>query len=69
MPLTVSQRREHWTCGYDGWVCDGCGDENEDELVMWTTGRKTRRDPNGERVVCLCSACADRIPHGVLVDQ
>ena len=69
MHLTAKARRAHWCSGGDGWVCDACGDDNEEGLCMRTTGRVTRSDPMGKRVVCLCYVCIDRILHGVFVDQ
>lgn len=68
--LTVPQRRTHWGTGDDnGWVCDGCGCDQEEALCMWETGRVTRSDPKGEKVVCLCDRCEERHPHGTFVDQ
>lgn len=68
MPLSVAERRAHWT-QHAGWVCDACGCEQEEGLCLWETGRRTRSDPRGERVVCLCCECRERVPHGVLADQ
>ena len=71
--LGVQMRRTHWFMvekeKASGWVCDGCGEQNEEALVMWTTGRVLRSDPEGARVVCLCDVCSARIPHGRFVDQ
>ena len=69
MRLNVFRRRMHWENEEDGWVCDGCGCDNEELLCMWQTGRVTRSDPNGEKIVCLCCDCGERIPHGAFVDQ
>lgn len=69
--LTVSERRRHWdrveTGEAQGWVCDACGDANEEALVLWETGRVTRHTRRA--VVCLCDVCEVRIPHGPFVDQ
>ena len=65
--LSVQQRR---ALGEDdGWVCDSCGDTWEECLVTWATGRCTRSDPNGDKVVILCDLCAEKVPHGQFVDQ
>jgi hypothetical protein len=64
--LNVAQRRVY---GEDYWVCESCGDTHEEGLVMWATGRSTRSDPHGTRVICLCHYCEERIPHGKFVDQ
>ena len=68
MPLTVLQRRAHWSEADTGWVCDGCGWDHEEALCLWETGRVTRSDPKGEKVVCLCDYCEERYPHGKFVD-
>lgn len=69
MPLSVAERREHWRTESVGWVCDGCGQECEEALCLWETGRPTRSDPAGEKVVCLCDVCESVVPHGRFVDQ
>lgn len=70
MPMNVTQRRDHWDAveryERDGWVCERCGEENEEALVLWHTGRTTRA---GSRVVCLCNVCEAKTVHGAMVDQ
>ena len=67
--LSVAESRAHWD-GDDGWVCDTCGDCNEETLVMYSTGRVTRATiATGDKIVCLCDVCAARIPHGRMWDQ
>lgn len=45
------------------WICECCGEDWEEALCVYEVSRFTRRFPNS-RAVCLCSPCADRIPHG-----
>ena len=45
------------------WICEMCGDADEEGLVVYDADRITRNYPDG-RCVCLCPTCADRIPHG-----
>ena len=73
--LTTLQRRAHWEAveagRWKGWVCDRCGDTNEEGLVLWQTGRETRSVAAGGevKVVCLCFVCEEKTPHGPFVDQ
>ena len=49
----------------ESWRCDACGDDGEEGLAIFATGRATRSDPTGQRPVCLCGDCAARkVPHG-----
>ena len=70
MPLSVRQRRAHWAAveagDAQGWVCDRCGSNAEETLIVWNNGRVTRR---GTTVVCLCDRCEDITPHGPMEDQ
>ena len=70
---TVRERRNMWRENADenvnGWVCESCGDLNEEYLVIYATGRVTRSDPSGMNSKCLCCDCADRIPQGVIVND
>ena len=71
--LGAQARRKHWRMvdegKTNGWVCDGCGEQNGEALAMFTTGRVLRSDTEGNRVVCLCDVCRERIPHDKFVDQ
>ena len=53
----------------DTWVCERCGELNEEGLVAWEMVRVTRRLPEGIRCVILCDRCEVITPHGVLIDQ
>ena len=67
--MSVKERRKH-ADEEDGWICDLCGETNEECLVMVTTGRVTRSNPSGDgKVVCLCNVCHERTAHGRFVDQ
>jgi len=66
--LSVANRRRHWGVWGAGWVCDRCGSLMEDGMCMWATGRPTRSDPEGGKVVVYCHWCEDRQKHGCFVD-
>jgi len=70
MPLTVRERRAHWKAVEEdkdtGWVCDRCGEDDEERLVLWDNGRMTR---NGSKTVCLCDKCEAVTGHGRFIDQ
>ena len=70
MPLNVKERRAFWKEREGeseslGWVCDRCGEDNEEGLVMWDNGRNTR---SGSKTICLCDVCEEKTPHGPMVD-
>ena len=52
----------------DRWICDSCGESNEEKLVVYHVQRVTRMYPC-DREMCLCADCADRIPHGRVVSS
>lgn len=50
------------------WICECCGEDCEEALCVYEVVRITRQFPY-TRGVCLCSQCADRIPHGRVVSS
>ena len=56
--LGVKARRAYLDMNDEHWACERSGQTTEDGLAMYTTGRRTRSDPQGKRIVCLCGDCA-----------
>ena len=65
--LSVQARREAFAAEdvpENGiWICEACGETWEEELVVYYIKRITRAFPEF-RCACLCTRCADIIPHG-----
>ena len=49
------------------WKCDRCGDEDQEKLAYYETGRITRLTPHGDKVVCLCIDCRNKVKCGPVV--
>ena len=58
--LSVKQRRAILAKDDEFWVCDTCGEQNEDGLAVYEMIRVTRLCPDGSRTVILCSDCAEK---------
>ena len=70
--LSVKQRRAVISSvdeEADGtWICEVCGEHEEWEgLAIYEIERNTRAVPE-PRAVCLCVICADRVPHGKVLN-
>ena len=65
--LSVQERRKAFERGEESangvWICEACGETWEEELVVYEIKRITRAFPD-DRCACLCSRCADIVPHG-----
>ena len=53
--------------GLDVWICEGCGEDCEEGLVVYEIERQTRA--RCAREACLCADCARRIPHGKIISD
>lgn len=51
----------------DVWICECCGEDDEEQLAVYEIVRLTRA--YHFREACLCVACASRIPHGVVISD
>ena len=47
---------------WDVWLCESCGEDNQEELAVYEIVRRTRA--YRFRGACLCAECAERIPVG-----
>ena len=63
---TVKERR--LLIAAERWVCERCGELNEEALAVWRVDRQTRGFPAG-RCVILCDQCEDKTPHDGCEDQ
>lgn len=53
----------------DIWLCESCGETEEEGLVVYEIVRVTRAVPDGSREACLCASCESRVPHGVVISD
>jgi hypothetical protein len=64
--LSVVDRRIVQTiadaCDLDVWLCEACGQTDEEGLACYEIRRHTRRREGSAAI--LCSTCATKIPHG-----
>lgn len=51
------------------WKCDRCSDKDEEKLAFYETGRITRLTPHGDKAVCLCIDCRNKIKCGPVVSS
>ena len=63
--MSVKKRRTIFADAKDDddefWVCETCGEQNEECLAVYETTRVTRLCPDGSRVVMLCSVCVEKV--------
>lgn len=71
MPVPVHERRRILeradAAGLDVWICESCGEDCEEGLVVYEIERCTRA--SRDREACLCADCARRIPHGQIISD
>ena len=58
--MSVHKRRTILAEDDEFWVCETCGEQNEEGLTVYETTRVTRLCPDGSRVVMLCLVCAEK---------
>jgi len=71
MPVPVHERRRIFARAdaeeLDVWICESCGEDCEEGLVVYEIVRETRA--RRDREACLCADCARRIPHGKVISD
>jgi hypothetical protein len=55
--LTIAETHD-----LDVWLCESCGETEEEGLACYEILRHTRRREGSATI--LCSTCADKVPHG-----
>ena len=58
--LSVTERRKLLADEGAEWVCERCGDQNEEGVAVFEVKQATRMCPEGRRVVILCGSCAEK---------
>lgn len=58
--ISVNKQRSMFANDEEFWVCETCGEQNEEGLAVYETTRVTRLYPDGSRVVMLCSVCVEK---------